>query len=334
MKISIVGASGKVGREALKGLLLGGVLKGHELVLIAQNTNRISGILADIRSAALMGSQLLGKTYTEPKIVISKDYEHTQNSDLIVVCAGIWPSSSLKEEFKKTDPSGRLVQSYVNQKLVKDIASNISKYSNDPSIIMLTNQSDMMSEVARDALPNAKVYGMGGMIDSSRLRVLLARDTGFPLSAFEKGNHMVGYHNDSMFLLRSSLTVKIDHDKAERIQDEVRNYGAHVSSLQKDFNFPSMNSGASVLPGLALAATVAAFGGHSQPITESFTIHTDERSSCHYGTPVGKAISVPVVISEGEIMTSTEYPISEDEKKLLISAQQKFYKDYASLKLA
>lgn len=334
MKISIVGASGKVGREALKGLLLGGVLKGHELVLVAQNTNRISGILADIRSAAPIANHIFGKTYAEPKIYVSKGYEDIRNSDLIVICAGTWPSTSLKEEFKKIDPSGRLVQSYANQRLVKGIASNIAKYSDDANIIMLTNQSDMMSEVARDTLPNAKVLGMGGMIDSSRLRVLLARDAGLTIDALGKGNHMVGYHSDSMFLLRSSLTVKVGGNTFEEIQNEVRNYGAHVSSLQKDFNFPSMNSGASVLPGLALATTVAAFSGHSQPITESFTTRMDQCAANHYGVLIDTAISVPVVISEREIRTSIAYPVSEDEKERLISVQQKFYKDYMALTLA
>jgi len=333
MKISIIGASGKVGREALKGLLFGGVLNGHELVLIAQNTNRISGTLADIRSAAPVINQIFGKTYAEPKITISTDYEFLRDSQLIIICAGVWPSASLKEEFRKVDPSGRLVQSYANQSLVREIACEIGKYADDAHVIMLTNQSDMMSEVARDALPNANVVGMGGMIDSSRLRSLLATHTGLGLDVLGKGNHMVGYHNDSMFLLQSSLTVNIGHN-LEDIQDEVRKYGAHVSSLQKDFNFPSMNSGASVLPGLALASTIAAFIGQSEPITESFTIRMNISAAHHYGIPADKAISVPVEVSEKNIMASIEYAISEDDTRRLLSAQQKFYNDYATLKLA
>jgi malate/lactate dehydrogenase len=333
MKISIIGSSGKVGRQIIQTLLLNGLLDGHELVLFAQNVDRITGTLEDIRRAIPISLSINRREYTEPKIIISSDYEDIGQSDLVVLCASTWPSMSLKEEFKKSDPSGRLIQSYINFNLVKNMSEHILAQCKDAHVIVVTNQSDMMAETVRDVLASKKVIGMGGMVDSSRLRMLIARKMGISdYRSLWNGNHMIGYHNSDMFALRSTITIPLSESEIEKIENEVRNFGSTVSRLQKNFNFPNLNTGASVLPGMAIAVTISAFVGNIPSIVESFTVELDEKNANLYGAQPHFMLSIPIQIFKGNFSPAIGFSIEKHERDRLKEMQRRFYEDYSLLK--
>ena len=328
-KVGIIGASGKVGRQTIQNLLLYSPCENLELVLIARNKERISGALADIRSTSLISHGLNQINHPEPTIVISNNMKDLVGCKLVVLLVGVWPSPKQKERFKKIDYSGRLVQSYINLPVVQNITVQIKKYASSAYVIVGTNQSDMMAEVVRSILLPKKVLGFGGMVDSMRFRTLM-KSKNEKNSYGLKGNHMIGYHNNEMVPLLSSVSRALAKYETEQVVDEVRAYGSNVSKLQKNFNFPNMNTGPSVLPGIAMSTIISAFAGKLD-LEESFNIVLNEKTAKFYGVQPNKALSVPIKISKGGYNVVTEYKISISEKNYLKQAQKNFYSSYNSL---
>lgn len=271
------------------------------------------------------------KDFSEPDIEISSDMQALSDCELVVLCAGVWASQEQKDEFKKIDPSGRLVQSYTNFSLVKNLSESIKHYVPEAHIVVVTNQSDLMAELVRETVEPKKVLGMGGMVDSARFRTLLAKNTGAGKTILAKGNHMIGYHNSDMIPLQDSVSCFANIPNLEAIVKETKAYGENISKLQRDFNFPTINSGASILPGAAIALTIAAFTGKISDLEEAFNVRLSNEEAKIYGVRSETALSVPVKISKGGYEVATRYAVLESEKKHLLHVQEKFRSSYNNL---
>jgi malate/lactate dehydrogenase len=337
MRVTIFGASGKVGKEAIKNLILMNAAEDLELVLIARNTDRIKGMVADIESAApLLPWQPVERH--APRITVTSDARDIAGTDLAVITAGAWPTPEQKEAFAKTDPSGRLVQSRANFDLVQDISRQIARYAPGALTLVVTNQSDMMAEAAREMLAPEKVLGFGGIVDSARLRAVIRAK----MPGMEFGLHMIGYHNADMIVADYPVPDMIYNSNfLRKAEAETRAYGGHVSKLQKDFNYPHIDSGASVLPGYALYTTIAAFTGQTvnpraelTDIEESFNVRLPREISVCYGTRENGALSVPVVIGKGGYKVSGLAVAGVTQLPHLRAAQERMEASYAELKAA
>lgn len=329
MRVAFFGAGGKVAREALRELLTRNTAKDLELILVAKNPDRVAGLLADIESTA----PLLETTgHVPPTIKITSDPQDIKGADLVIVSAATWPTAEQKAEFKKTDPSGRLVQAHSNFDLIQEISRHVANYAPEATTIIVTNQPDLLAEAAREILKPEKVLGFGGMADSTRFRYLahkLENNIGDELN----DAHMIGYHADDMIPGMNSLPQALkDHPELEKIISETRSYGRKVSKLQKNFNFPNMDSGASVLPGYALYKTILAWA-HGAEIIESFNVRLKGNHAADYGVRDNGALSVPVSIKDGkyEVCPSVADPAQWQH---LREAQTKMEALYAELSSA
>lgn len=296
MKVVFYGASGKVAREALRELLTHNAAKDLELILVARNPDRVAGLVADIESVApLMES----KGHTPPSIKITDDPQDIKGADLVIVSAATWPTAEQKSEFKKTDPSGRLAQAHSNFDLIQEISRHVANYAPEATTIIVTNQPDLLAEVARGILKPEKVLGFGGMVDSTRFRHL-AHKLDTSIGDELNDAHMIGYHGDEMIPGMNSLPQALkDHPELEKIVSETRAYGSKVSKLQKNFNLPNVDSGASVLPGYALYKMIVAWA-HGGEIIESFNVRLQGNQAADYGIRDGSALSVPMRIKNGK----------------------------------
>lgn len=126
-----------------------------------------------------------------PKIVGGSDYSLLKDSDIIVVTAGIARKPGMT----------RLDLATKNAGIIKDIANKIMENAPGSKILVVTNPADVMTYVMwkESGKPRNEVFGMGSLLDSSRLKERLhtagARNI--------RRAFMIGEHGDSMFPAKS-----------------------------------------------------------------------------------------------------------------------------------
>jgi len=126
-----------------------------------------------------------------PKIVGGSDYSLLKDSDIIVVTAGIARKPGMT----------RLDLATKNAGIIKDIANKIMENVPRSKILVVTNPADVMTYVMwkESGKPRNEVFGMGSLLDSSRLKErLYAAGARNIRRAF-----MIGEHGDSMFPAKS-----------------------------------------------------------------------------------------------------------------------------------
>ena len=194
--------------------------------------------------------------------------------------------------------------------MIKNICGNIAKFAPNAVVYMITNQVDMMTELARRELPKHKVVGIGGHIDTMRFKYLLAN------RIFCDGNidpkrieaHIVGFHNNHLFLLKSTLRIdgKIPNwdeslfEAVEKAIEETRSFGKTVSDLQRNPKYPGMDSGSSHVPAKAVTDVIQAICTEI-PLIAAFNILLDEGIASRYGVKAQTALSIPVIIRGLEV---------------------------------
>lgn len=216
-KISIIGA-GFVG-STLAHLLA--VYKIGDIVLVDRTEGIAKGKALDISQAGpIHGFDL--------KIEGTDDYNKTENSDIVVITAGIArkPGMSRDELLK------------INAEIVKEIAQKSSAYSKNAILIVVTNPLDAMVYLAWKAsgFKQSKVIGMAGTLDSSRMRSFIANELG--VSVKEISAIVLGGHGDTMVPLMRLANVNgipvadlLPKEKINAITGRTRDAGAEIVSL-------------------------------------------------------------------------------------------------------
>ena len=187
MKIAVVGGAGRVGSTTLFQLLLEGV--AQELAVVDIVTERAEGEILDL----LHGSHLSHRvTFSGP------GYEACQGADIVIITAGIprQPGETRLDLLKKNVDNLR-----------DNVLPTLSKYAGNAFIIMVANPADVLTYQAaiHGAFPPERVIGTGTLLDSTRLRSLLADRLGVdPRQVYA---YMLGEHGDSQSPYLSGATV-------------------------------------------------------------------------------------------------------------------------------
>ena len=138
-----------------------------------------------------------------PKIVGGSDYSLLKGSDVIVVTAGLARKPGMS----------RLDLATKNAEIIRGIAKKIMQNSPESKVLVVTNPMDVMTYVMwrETGKPRNEVFGMGNLLDTSRLKERIVALGGKPKKVF-----MMGEHGDSMFLAKSVAEVEgdVDLDKA------------------------------------------------------------------------------------------------------------------------
>ncbi|MCA1645172.1 MAG: lactate dehydrogenase [Chloroflexi bacterium] len=187
MKIAVVGGAGRVGATTLFQLVLEGV--AQELAVVDVVTDRAEGEMLD----------LLHGTHLSHRVKFSgPGYEACDGADFVVITAGIprKPDETRLDLLKKNVDNLR-----------DNVLPTLSKYAGNAFIIMLANPADILTYQAatHGAFPAERVIGTGTLLDSTRLRSLLAdRLDVDPGQVFA---YMLGEHGDSQYPYLSGATV-------------------------------------------------------------------------------------------------------------------------------
>ncbi|PIQ83360.1 MAG: malate dehydrogenase [Candidatus Omnitrophica bacterium CG11_big_fil_rev_8_21_14_0_20_63_9] len=218
-RVTVIGA-GQVGATTAHLLALKGLA---DVVLIDVVDGLAQGKALDMmQSAPVEGfvGRLTGTT----------DWAALADSRVVVVTAGL----ARKPGMSRDDLLA------ANANIVGPIAERIAAGSPKAIIVVVTNPLDVMVALAlrRSKFPKPRVIGMAGILDSARLRTVIAQRLDTAPSAVQA--MILGSHGDMMVALRSSITVNgkpltglLPAAEITQLIDRAKNGGAEIVSLLK-----------------------------------------------------------------------------------------------------
>lgn len=151
-------------------------------------------ILIDIDKDKTVGEEMdlsHGLPFAPQKMVIKAgDYSECKDAEIIVITAGV----------AQKPGQTRLELAEVNTKIIKEITQNIMASGFQGIILVASNPVDLMTYVVYkvSGLPKNKVIGSGTVLDTARLRYMLADY--FKVSSKNVHAYIMGEHGDSSFV--------------------------------------------------------------------------------------------------------------------------------------
>jgi malate dehydrogenase len=230
----------------------------------------------------------------------TNSFEDMAGSDIVVITAG----------FPRKPGMSRDDLLAANADVVKNVVSGTSKHSPDCIYIVVTNPMDAMTYVAwkQSGLPGKKVVGMGGVLDSSRLRTFVSME--LSVSPEDIETMVLGGHGDLMVPLPGYTSVKgvpltalLSSEKIADLIERTKNGGAEIVSLLK--------SGSAFY---APAASVC-------QMVKSILLDEKRMLPCaayldgQYGV-ADLFVGVPVILGKTGVEQIIELPLSKVEKEL------------------
>jgi len=288
-KISIIGA-GNVGATTAHWCAaaeLGDIV----LVDIPQTEDMPKGKALDLmQSSPVMGF--------DSNIVGTTSYEETENSDVVVITAGL----PRKPGMSRDDLLG------TNAKIMTSVCEEIKKTSENAVVIVVSNPLDAMVQRAKQVtgFPAERVLGQAGVLDTARYRTFLAMELG--VSVEDVSALLMGGHGDTMVPIPSCTSVGgipvlqlIDEGRLEEIVDRTRKGGAEIVGLLK-------TGSAYYAPAAASAQMVEAIVRDKKRLIPCAAYCEKE-----YGVG-GYYVGVPVVLGSGGVEKIVELKLTDSEQ--------------------
>jgi len=240
------------------------------------------------------------------RVIGTNSYDDTAGSDIVVITAGLArkPGMSRDDLLK------------ANAEIVGKVAEQIKETSPDAIVIVVTNPMDIMAQLTQKVtgFPFHRVLGMGGVLDSTRMRTFISLETG--VSPEDIKTMVLGGHGDQMVPIPSLTTIKgekitrvIDEQKVKAIIERTKNGGAEIVGLLK-------TGSAYYAPAASVVEMVEAiFEGKDEPLPCSVYLDGE------YGIK-GVYLGVPVLLTRKGLEKIVELDLGAEEKKALsVSAE-------------
>ena len=213
-KIAIVGA-GSVGATIAYSCLIRGV--GKTIALYDLDAGKVRAEVLDLNH----GIQFVPMA----TVIGSDDVAVTAGADVVVITAGS----------KQKPGQARLDLAAANVEMCRSLMPGLVAMSPEALFLIVTNPVDVMTYAASrfSGLPSRTVFGSGTVLDSSRLRILLAEHCG--VAVHNVHAFIIGEHGDSELPCWSRATIgplpleewsmpgrpRIDEDVRRAIADQV-----------------------------------------------------------------------------------------------------------------
>ena len=233
------------------------------------------------------------------RVIGTNSYDDTVDSDIVVITAGLARKPGMRR--------GDLLKA--NADIIKNVSGNIMKTSSEAVVIVVTNPMDVMTYLAQKFtnFPSHRVIGMGGVLDSARMRTFIASELGVP--AKEVQAIVLGGHGDLMVPLSRETTVKgkpindvLSESRIADIIERTRNGGAEIVGLLK-------TGSAYCAPAAAIVEMIETIRGiKNEPLPCSVYLDGE------YGVK-GVYLGAPVRLSSQGIDEIIELDITGDEKR-------------------
>lgn len=206
-KIVLVG-TGFVGMSMAYSMLNRGGI--NELVLVDLDKDKTIGEEMDLSH---------GLPYAPQKMVIKAgDYKDCKDAQIVVITAGA----------AQKPGQTRLELAETNTKIMKSITKQIMASGFNGIIIVATNPVDLMTYVVAKVseLPKNQVIGSGTVLDTARLRYLLADY--FKISSKNIHAYIMGEHGDSSFVPWEHAYIG-----CKKVIDVMKDSNKDISDLEK-----------------------------------------------------------------------------------------------------
>ena len=301
-KVTIIGA-GSVGATTAFALLARNA--ASEVVLIDINTDKALGEALDIKQAT---------PFIDNCDIYAGSYCDAVDSDVVVITSGIGrkPGQTRLE----------LVQTNVN--IVKNIATEITKYAPNAIYIIVANPVDILTYAFLKCteLPKNQVFGTGTVLDTIRLRTRLAEI--YNVNKQQVHANVLGEHGDTSFVAWSTATIAgipVDEYNAsiatpynlptEYSREDVENY------VKKSGGKIIARKGCTVY-GIGMSTThiVKTLSGNAETAMTISSLHEGE-----YGISDVCLSSLSLVDSTGVRSIITQKLTDDEVQKLYASAQ-------------
>lgn len=295
MKVSIIGGGGLVGSCAGFALQAGGIVK--EIALVDVNQELCEGQALDL----LHGSSIMA-----PQQITAGGTEQVSDSDVIVITAGLR---------RKPDES-RLDLINRNVALFRTILADVKQHGvkRDAIVFVVSNPVDVLTYLAvKDlSLPCSQVIGLGTVLDTTRLRSMLAQRLAVPPT--QVSVTIFGEHGDSMVPIWSQAQIaNLPLDKypgvtpgvIAEIEKKTRGSGAEV--IRK-------KGGAGFAVGVSIADVV-----HSIALDDDRILPISSLQNGAYGLH-DVCLSVPTVVGRSGVKSHIEVELWSKERAALTNS--------------
>lgn len=289
MKVSIIGGGGLVGSCAGFALQAGKIVR--DITLIDVNQELCEGQALDLlHGASLLADQ---KITAAPTAAVS-------DSDVVVITAGLR---------RKPDES-RLDLINRNVALFRNILADVKKAGlrKEAICFVVSNPVDVLTYLAiRElGLPPAQVIGLGTVLDTTRLRSMLAQRLDVPPT--QVAVTILGEHGDSMVPIWSNAQIAglplekypgVTPTLIQEVEKKTRGSGAEVIKKK---------GGAGFAVGVSIADVV-----HSIALDQRRILPVSSLQTGAYGLR-DVAISVPTVVGRKGVLATVEIDLWPKEK--------------------
>lgn len=288
-KVTVVGA-GNVGATCVNVLASREVCS--EVVLLDIKQGVAEGKVLDLFQCATL-------TDFDTKLTgVTGDYAATAGSDVVVVTSGLPRKPGMTRE--------ELIG--VNAGIVKDVVTNILKFSPKAIILIVSNPMDTMTYLALKStgLPKNQIFGMGGALDSARFKCYLSK--ALCVNSNDLDGMVIGGHGDTtMIPLLSKAACKgvpvaqmASADVLNKVAADTMVGGATLTGL--------LGTSAWYAPGAAAAMVVESIVRDQKKVIPSCVALDGE-----YGQS-DICIGVPTVIGKCGAEKVIEVELTADEK--------------------
>lgn len=231
----------------------------------------------------------------------TNNYDATQDSDIIVITAGLPRKPGMSRDDLLTK----------NAEIVTKATLETIKRSPNAIYIILTNPLDAMAYLAMKLtnLPSERVIGQAGILDSARMRTFVANE--LSVSVENVHCYVLGGHGDEMVPLTrhsnvagTSLRDLIPTERLEAIVNRTRKGGGEIVSLLKI-------GSAYYAPAAAVTQMIEAVLKDKHLIVPASAFVKGE-----YGLS-GIFFGVPIQMGRHGIEKIVEYDLDNDEQQAL-----------------
>jgi malate dehydrogenase len=196
----------------------------------------------------------------------------------------------------------------INAGIVKGVTENILKYSPDAIIIIISNPMDTMTYLALQAtgLPKNRVFGLGGILDSSRFKYYLS--TAIGCSPNDLQGFVVGGHGDTTMIPLTRLATYQGVPVSKYLDAETLKKVAADTMV-----------GGATLTGLLGTSAWYAPGATGAALVESILRDEKKLFTCcvsldgEYGQK-DICIGVPVILGRNGVEKIIQYDLNEEEQ--------------------
>jgi malate dehydrogenase len=241
----------------------------------------------------------------DAKLKGTNSYADIKGADVVIVTAGV----ARKPGMSRDDLLG------INLKVMAAVGDGIKTHAPNAFVICITNPLDAMVWALRQfcGLPQSKVVGMAGILDSARFRHFIAEEMN--VSVEDVSAFVLGGHGDTMVPMPRFSTISgiplpelvkmgwIKQERLDQITQRTRDGGAEIVGLLK-------TGSAFYAPASAAIAMAESYLRDKKRVLPCAAYVEGK-----YGLS-GIYVGVPVVIGEKGVERVVELDLTKDERAM------------------